>query len=162
MLIGGCRQWRRPFVDSSELEFGRFGGSFLTCFGVFARGQMACSAGILLAKDDDDEDRKGLQRPPQLSQQGFESTDQLLKDIERAERGPKYSAWIVESSRFLNVPHRAFQPDVGDPAFVDLPVNVGIIKAANGDVTLYDSGGNSSPTSSTGTPRVAGTGSVIR
>ena len=101
---------------------------------------VALSAGALLAKDDDDDDRKGAKRPPQVVQQGFESTDSLLKDIERAERGPKYSAWIVESSRFLNVPHRAFQPDVGDPAFVDLPVNVGIIKAPNGDITLYDSG----------------------
>jgi glyoxylase-like metal-dependent hydrolase (beta-lactamase superfamily II) len=102
---------------------------------------VACSAGVLLAKDDDDDDRGQKQdRPPQVLKQGFESTDQLLKDIERAERGPKYSAWIVESSRFLNVPHRAFQPDVGDPPFVDLPVNVGIIKAANGDITLYDSG----------------------
>jgi glyoxylase-like metal-dependent hydrolase (beta-lactamase superfamily II) len=94
-------------------------------------------AGILLARDDDDDDRG---RPPQVLKQGFESTDQLLDDIGRAERGSKYSAWIVESSRFLNVPHRAFQPDVGDPPFVDLPVNVGIIKAPNGDITLYDSG----------------------
>ena len=38
------------------------------------------------------------------------------------------------------MPHRAFQPDVGDPPFVDLPVNVGIIKAPNGAITLYDSG----------------------
>ena len=74
------------------------------------------------------------------SKQGFESHRDLLRDARRGERGPEYSAWIVESSRFLNVPHRAFQPDVGDPAFVDLPVNVGIIKAANGDITLYDSG----------------------
>ena len=79
-------------------------------------------------------------RPPQTIQSGFESTDELLKDVERAERGPLYSAWIVESSRFLNVPHRAFQPDVGTPPFVDLPVNVGIIQAPNGALTLYDSG----------------------
>jgi len=79
-------------------------------------------------------------RPPQTIQSGFESTDELLKDVDRAERGPLYSAWIVESSRFLNVPHRAFQPDVGDPPFVDLPVNVGIIQGPNGALTLYDSG----------------------
>ncbi len=79
-------------------------------------------------------------KPPQVIQSGFESTDQLLKDVERAEKAPLYSAWIVESSRFLNVPHRAFQPDVGDPPFVDLPVNVGIIKDPNGEITLYDSG----------------------
>jgi hypothetical protein len=52
---------------------------------------VACSAGVLLAKDDDDDDRGQKQdRPPQVLKQGFESTDQLLKDIERAERGPKY------------------------------------------------------------------------
>jgi len=79
-------------------------------------------------------------RPPQTIQSGFESTDELLKDVQRAEKGPLYSAWIVESSRFLNVPHRSFQPDVGDPPFVDLPVNVGIIQAPNGALTLYDSG----------------------
>ena len=97
---------------------------------------------MLLADDDDDrDDRKQEQkRPPQVLKQGFESTDALLDDIKRAERGPEYSAWIVESSRFLNVPHRAFTPDVGDPPFIDLPVNIGIIKAPNGDITLYDSG----------------------
>ena len=96
------------------------------------------SAGVLLARDDDDDDDRG--RPPQVLRQGFESTDQLLHDVDQNAHGPKHSAWIVESSRFLNVPHRAFQPDVGDPPFVDLPVNVGIIKAPNGDITLYDSG----------------------
>ena len=106
--------------------------------GIFAIA--ACCTGALVAKDDDDDDRTGPRRPPQVLRQGFESSDHLLKDIERAERGPKHSAWIVESSRFLNVPHRAFQPDVGEPPFVDLPVNVGIIKAPNGDITLYDSG----------------------
>ena len=79
-------------------------------------------------------------KPPQVIESGFESTDQLLKDVERAEKAPFYSAWIVESSRFLNVPHRAFQPDVGDPPFVDLPVNVGIIKGLDGHITLFDSG----------------------
>ena len=80
------------------------------------------------------------QRPPQTDPNGFESTDSLLRDVERAEKAPLYSAWIVESSRFLNVPHRAFQPDVGVPAFVDLPVNVGIIEGPDGHLTLYDSG----------------------
>ncbi len=89
------------------------------------------SADVLRAAD---------QRPPQVLQSGFESTDELLRDVERAERAPLYSAWIVESSRFLNVPHRAFMPDVGEPPFVDLPVNVGIIKDADGNITLYDSG----------------------
>jgi hypothetical protein len=83
---------------------------------------------------------RAAQLPPQVIKSGFESTDSLLKDVERAENGPNYSAWIVESSRFMNVPHRSFTPDVGDPAFVNLPVNVGIIKGPNGEITLYDSG----------------------
>ena len=88
---------------------------------------------------DDDRDRDG-RRPPQVLPSGFESTDRLLDDVERAERAPLYSAWIVESSRFMNVPHRSFQPDVGDPPFVNLPVNVGIIEGPDGKLTLYDSG----------------------
>ena len=106
--------------------------------GIFALAASLGSAGILLARDEDDDDDRG--RPPQVLKQGFESTDQLLDDIDRAERGPKHSVWIIESSRFMNVPHRAFMPDVGDPPFVDLPVNIGIIKAPNGDITLYDAG----------------------
>ena len=83
---------------------------------------------------------RAAQLPPQVIKSGFESTDSLLKDVERAENGPAYSAWIVESTRFMNVPHRSFQPDVGEPPFVNLPVNVGIIKGPNGEITLYDSG----------------------
>ena len=112
--------------------------------GVFAVAGCLVGVNALLANDDDDDDRHHGQndqrRPPQVLPQGFESTDQLLRDIERAERGPEYSAWIVESSRFMNVPHRSFTPDVGDPPFIDLPVNVGIIKGPNGDITLADSG----------------------
>jgi glyoxylase-like metal-dependent hydrolase (beta-lactamase superfamily II) len=110
--------------------------------GIFALAASLGSAGIILARDDDDDDRgrDDRGRPPQVLKQGFESTDQLLDDIERAERGPKHSVWIIESSRFLNVPHRAFMPDVGDPPLINLPVNVGIIKAPNGDITLYDTG----------------------
>ena len=89
---------------------------------------------------DHDDDRNDHRRPPQTLRQGFESTGQLLHDVRRAEQGPKHSAWIVESSRFLNVPHRAFMPDVGTPATVDLPVNIGIIKAPDGQITLYDTG----------------------
>ena len=91
------------------------------------------SADVLQAKPNN-------KRPPQVLPSGFESSDSLLRDVNRAERGPLHSAWIVESSRFLNVPHRAFQPDVGDPATVDLPVNVGIIEDPEGNLTLYDSG----------------------
>src|SRR4029453_12357400 len=83
---------------------------------------------------------RAVQMPSQGIKSGFESTDSLLKDVERAEDAPLYSAWIVESSRFMNVPHRPFTPDVGEPPFVNLPVNVGIIKGLDGKLTLYDSG----------------------
>lgn len=98
--------------------------------GLLALAGALGSAGILRA----------AQLPPQVIKSGFESTDRLVKDAERAEDAPLYSAWIVESSRFMNVPHRAFTPDRGDPPFVDLPVNVGIIKGPDGEITLYDSG----------------------
>jgi glyoxylase-like metal-dependent hydrolase (beta-lactamase superfamily II) len=97
------------------------------------------SADVLRAEDDDDKDH-GQGRPPQVLKSGFESTDRLLRDVERAEKAPLFSAWIVESSRFMNVPQRAFTPDRGEPPFVDLPVNVGIIKGPDGKITLYDSG----------------------
>src|SRR6185295_5967982 len=98
---------------------------------------------LLRANDGDrdhDDDRDDHGRPPQTLRQGFESTDRLLRDVDRAEQGPLHSAWLVESSRFVNVPHRSFQPDVGNPATVDLPVNVGIIKSPDGQITLYDTG----------------------
>jgi len=80
-------------------------------------------------------------RPPQVLPSGFESTDSLLRDVERAERAPLHSAWIVESSRFLNVPFGGFQPDkAGLNTTVDLPVNIGIIEDPQGNLTLYDSG----------------------
>src|SRR5918994_6033591 len=59
------------------------------------------------------------------------------------------SVWLVESSRFMNVPFGSFMPD---RAFVpgstnpnnsintvDLPVNVGVIKCGQ-ELILYDSG----------------------
>ena len=81
------------------------------------------------------------QRPPQVLPSGFESTDSLLRDVERAERAPLHSAWIVESSRFTGVPFGGFQPDkAGLNTTVDLPVNVGIIEDPAGNLTLYDTG----------------------
>ena len=102
----------------------------LVVIGLLALAGALGSAGMLRA----------AQLPPQVIKSGFESTDSLLKDVDRAENGPNYSAWIVESSRFMNVPHRSFTPDVGEPPFVNLPVNVGIIKGPDGAITLYDSG----------------------
>ncbi|MCI0546624.1 MAG: MBL fold metallo-hydrolase [Candidatus Rokubacteria bacterium] len=106
-------------------------------------------ASTLQADQDRDRDREN-ERPPQTLKSGFESTDRLLRDVERAEDAPLYSAWIVESSRFLNVPYGAFMPDrVFIPGStnprnnipsIDLPVNVGIIKGPRGKITLYDAG----------------------
>lgn len=90
--------------------------------------------------DFDEGLRGGKDVPPQTLRQGFESHDDLADDAQPHRGAAKYSAWLVESSRFMGVPFRAFMPDRGEPPFVDLPVNVGIIKAANGDITLYDSG----------------------
>src|SRR5262245_64241233 len=66
-----------------------------------------------------------------------------------ADETPQYSVWLVESSRFMNVPFGAFVPDrvfvpnSTDPQHnintVDLPVNVGVIKGGK-DVVLYDTG----------------------
>ena len=49
-------------------------------------------ADVLRANDDRDRDNR---RPPQVLPSGFESTDRLLDDVERAENAPRYSAWIV-------------------------------------------------------------------
>lgn len=88
--------------------------------------------------------------PPQVLPQGFESTDELERDAERAERAPYYSAWLVESTRFVNqafggfMPDRAFIPGSTDPRhdinLIDFPANVGVIKGPDGKITLYDSG----------------------
>jgi glyoxylase-like metal-dependent hydrolase (beta-lactamase superfamily II) len=97
--------------------------------------------------DEPDQDN---QRPPQTLPKGFESTDRLLLDLEKAEDAPLYSAWLVESSRFVDVPPGSFMPDRAfipgstDPKhnipFFDFPANVGIIKGKDGKITLYDSG----------------------
>jgi glyoxylase-like metal-dependent hydrolase (beta-lactamase superfamily II) len=102
--------------------------------------------GILRAAEPDQDDL----RPPQTLRTGFESTDKLLRDLERAENAPLYSAWLVESSRFVNVPSGSFMPDRAfipgstDPKhnipLFDFPANFGIIKGKDGKITLYDSG----------------------
>jgi glyoxylase-like metal-dependent hydrolase (beta-lactamase superfamily II) len=116
-----------------------------------AVGLIAMAGGLLgggtLRADEPDQDNE---RPPQTLPQGFESTDQLLRDLEKAENAPLYSAWLVESSRFVNVPSGSFMPDRAfipgstDPRhnipLFDFPANVGIIKGKDGNITLYDSG----------------------
>lgn len=103
----------------------------------------------LLPADQQDQDRDDG-RPPQVLPQGFESSDRLQRDRDRAENAPLYSAWLVESSRFVNVPPGSFMPDRAfipgstDPKhnipFFDFPANVGIIKGPDGEITLYDTG----------------------
>jgi glyoxylase-like metal-dependent hydrolase (beta-lactamase superfamily II) len=88
-------------------------------------------------------------RPPQTLPRGFESTDQLQQDAHKNERAPLYSAWLIESSRFVNVPFGSFMPDRDfinpttpnhDIQFIDFPVNLGVIKGPDGNITLFDSG----------------------
>jgi glyoxylase-like metal-dependent hydrolase (beta-lactamase superfamily II) len=62
---------------------------------------------------------------------------------------PVCSVWLIESSRFMNVPFGAFMPDrafvpgstkpENSIPTVDLPVNVGVIKCGN-ELILYDTG----------------------
>jgi glyoxylase-like metal-dependent hydrolase (beta-lactamase superfamily II) len=62
---------------------------------------------------------------------------------------PICSAWLIESSRFMNVPFGSFMPDrafvpgstkpENNIPTVDLPVNVGVIKCGN-ELILYDTG----------------------
>jgi len=62
---------------------------------------------------------------------------------------PVCSVWLIESSRFMNVPFGAFMPDrafvpgstkpQSNIPTVDLPVNVGVIKCGN-ELILYDTG----------------------
>lgn len=113
----------------------------VTLAAILALGILVSTLPVSAGKFDlDERARGGQQAPPQTLPQGFESHRELANDASPRRGTPQYSAWIVESSRFLDVPFRAFMPDRGVPATVDLPVNVGIIKAANGDITLYDSG----------------------
>ena len=99
------------------------------------------NAGTLRADDKDfGKGKPGQTVPPQTLPQGFESHRELAADATPSKHAAQYSAWIVESSRFMDVPHRSFEPDRGVPATVNLPVNIGIILAKNGDITLYDTG----------------------
>jgi glyoxylase-like metal-dependent hydrolase (beta-lactamase superfamily II) len=116
--------------------------SALLTLGVLALIGVLLGASVVRADRDD-------HRPPQTLPQGFESTDRLQRDVERAEAAPLYSAWLVESSRFVNVPFGSFMPDrdfinVSTPRhdiqFINFPVNVGIIRGHDGQITLYDSG----------------------
>ena len=62
---------------------------------------------------------------------------------------PVCSAWLIESSRFMNVPFGSFMPDrafvpgstkpESNIPSVDLPVNIGVIKCGS-ELILYDTG----------------------
>jgi hypothetical protein len=79
----------------------------LGAVGIVAITGALFSGGALRAAEPDQDNL----RPPQTLPQGFESTDRLLRDLERAENAPLYSAWLVESSRFVNIPFGSFMPD---------------------------------------------------
>ena len=113
---------------------GRVGRVAVAVVAVVVMGALIDVGGPRAANNND------TKRPPQTEQQGFESHNELARDASPSRHADQYSAWIVESSRFMDVPFRAFMPDRGDKPTVNLPVNVGIIKAKNGDITLYDSG----------------------
>ena len=126
----------------------------------------ALPGGIALSADDLSQNSLNSLLPPQTLPQGFESTGQLLRDQHEATNAPLYSAWLVESSRFINVaagsfmPDRAFIPGSTDPkhdiVFFDFPANVGIIKAKNGRLRFTTAAGSSWSTYLTGTPHAAG------
>ncbi len=78
--------------------------------------------------------------PPQTLPQGYETIAALQADATANAAMPKWSAWIIESSRFMGVPSGAFMPDRATQPPVDLPVNIGILKGPGGKITLYDSG----------------------
>jgi len=112
---------------------------------VAVAGGLLSGGASLAAKNPDQSDRI----PPQTLPKGFESTDQLQRDAEDAANAPFYSAWLVESSRFVNQAFGGFMPDRTfispstpnhDIQFIDFPANVGIIKGADGKITLFDSG----------------------
>src|SRR5215472_9374697 len=110
----------------------------------------ALPGGSALFADDLSQSSLNSLLPPQTLPQGFESTGDLLRDQQEAGNAPLYSAWLVESSRFVDVPPGSFMPDRAfipgstDPRhnipFFDFPANVGIIKGKDGKITLYDSG----------------------
>src|SRR3989442_12958959 len=119
-----------------------FSGAVVAVSAVAALGLLV-NAGTLRADDKDKDFGKGKPgetTPPQTLPQGFESHRELAADATPSKHAAQYSACIVDSSRFMAVPHRSCQPDRGDPPVVNLPVNIGIIKAKNGDITLYDTG----------------------
>jgi glyoxylase-like metal-dependent hydrolase (beta-lactamase superfamily II) len=114
-------------------------------------GMVAMAGGLLSAGNSfaATEPAPDDSRPPQTLPRGFESTGQLQGDVEGAQQAPFYSAWLVESSRFVNQAFGGFMPDRTfispstpnhDIQFIDFPANVGIIKGADGKITLYDSG----------------------
>jgi glyoxylase-like metal-dependent hydrolase (beta-lactamase superfamily II) len=121
----------------------------LGAIGIFAMTGGLPGGGALSADETDTISTNSL-LPPQTLPRGFESTGDLLRDQEEAGKAPLYSAWLVESSRFIDVapgsfmPDRAFIPGSTDPRhnipFFDFPANVGIIKGKDGKITLYDSG----------------------
>ena len=101
---------------------------------------LALAAALLAPSPASAQSQTPPNMPPQTLPQAYESISALQNDASTNANAPKWSAWIVESSRFMGVPSGGFMPDRATQPPVDLPVNVGILKGANGKITLYDSG----------------------
>jgi len=125
-------------------------------------------AGVLLGggavrADEPDQDNK---RPPQTLPQGFESTDRLLRDLERPRTRRFIQPGWSKSSRFINVapgsfmPDRAYIPGSTDPrhniTFFDFPVMSESLKGRTAKSPSTTAAGSSWRTSLTGTHRAAG------
>src|SRR5262245_5103122 len=119
----------------------------LAAVALVAAGGAWFRAGVSRASADGNDDQgnndqgnndRDNKRPPQTLPQGVESTGRLVRDVEEAQDATLHSAWLVESSRFLNVPSGAFMPDRAfipgstDPKhnipLFDFPANFGVIK----------------------------------
>ena len=73
---------------------------------------MAALLGVLVGARGGDRPEHGRSGPglspdPQVITSGFESMDALRTDAIANATGDKYSAWLVESSRFMGVPPAA-------------------------------------------------------
>src|SRR2546421_2258841 len=78
---------------------------------------------------------------PQVLTTGYESPDDLRNDAVHNASGEQYSAWLVESSRFVGVAFGGFMPDHAGPDVagqgknIDFPLDVGIIKGKRSKIT---------------------------
>ena len=128
--------------------------------------------GSALSADELDPISTNSLLPPQTLPRGFESTGDLLRDQEEAGKAPLYSAWLVESSRFVDVPPGSFMPDRAFiPGSTDPRHNIPFLtfqpmsessRAKTARSPCMTAAGSSWRTSMIGTPRAAGGTSPTR